>query len=217
MAIQSISGVLQYAGLSSDVKPTTGVPAGSSFLEVTLGSPNTVTRWFYDGVEWGKADSSGDITAAISGIESLLLIPQVASGTAVIDETLADWTAATDLIAVAPATGSPLRDVRLDLDLAKAATGFAALYAAQTLTLQVWRKTDGTNWLAEAPQTVISGTNSASRVFPLTLGTVGVVDAVKVTAKLSAENGGSTVTDIPYRLHYLSVTAPTLTVAAVAP
>jgi hypothetical protein len=213
MAVVSVSGILHYAGLSTDTKPTSGVPPGSRFIEITLGSPNVAALWFFDGAEWGLMDGAADLGVVVSGVTDALLIPQVATGEIVIDESEADWTSAQDIISIAPATGFPLNDARLDIDLAKATTGFAAGYTAQTLTLQVWRKTDGTNWRGEAAQTAISGTNAASRVFPLALGVVGVADKVKVTAKLSAEKDGSTVSHLPFRLHYLAGAAPTITPA----
>lgn len=145
-----------------------------------------------------------------------LLVPRVLTGELVIDESAADWSNYQNIITITPDSSSPLREVRLDLDLAKATTGFAAGYAAQTLTLQVYRKTDGTNWRGEAAQSALSGTNAAGRVFPLSIGIVGVADAVKVMAKLSAENGGSVISEIPYRIHYLAATAPTVVAAEAA-
>lgn len=208
MAVTEVSGVRHYAGLSSDDKPTDGVPSGSTFLEITVGTPNTARRWLFDGVHWGQnADGGGDI------VDSNLLVPRVVTGEAVLDEGEADWSAATDLIVITPAADAPLRDAYLDIDLAKATTGFAAGYAAQTLTLQVARKVDGTNWHAEAAQTAISGTNAAGRIIRLALGMVGEDEEVKVTAKLSAENGGSVVAEMPYALSYLATLAPTITAA----
>ncbi len=207
MAVKAISGVQHYAGLSSDTKPTDGVPPGSTFMEVTLGTPNTVRRWVYDGAEWGQNADGGDV------VDINLLVPRSATGTAVLDESKADWTSAQDLITIAPQTGAALRDAYLDIDLGKASTGFAALYAAQTLTLQVWRKTDQATWHGEAPQTAISGTNAASRIIRIPLGMVDVTSAVKVTAKLSAENGGSVIASMPYELSYLATLAPTVTAA----
>lgn len=213
MAVTSISGVLQYTGLSTDTKPTSGVPAGSRFTEITLGSPNTIAIWIYDGTNWGKSQYGTDISAVIPSMNTLYLVPQTATGTAVLNEASFDWTTAQDFITIAPATGNPLRDAYLDIDLAKASSGFAAQYAAQTLTLQVNRKTDGTNWHGEAAQSAISGTNAASRIIRIPLGMVSVASQVKVTAKLSAENTGSIVANFPFELHYVAVTGPTVTAA----
>lgn len=207
MAVQVVSGVSHYVCLSSDTKPTTGVPAGSTCREVTLGTPNTVRLWVYDGTEWGQNADGGDV------VDINLLVPRSSTGTAVLDESKADWSSAQDLITIAPQTGAAIREAYLDIDLAKAATGFAAGYAAQTLTLQVWRKTDQTNYHGEAPQTAISGTNAANRIIRIPLGMVAVTSAVKVTAKLSAENGGSTIANMPYELTYLATLAPTVTAA----
>lgn len=207
MAVVEISGVRHYAGLSSDTKPT-NCPAGSSFLEITLGTPNTSRKWFFDGTEWGQNADGGDV------VDINLLVPRSITDTAVLDESAHDWTSAQDLIVITPTTGGPIRDAYLDIDLAKASTGFAAGYAAQTLTLQVWRKTDATNWRGEAAQTAISGTNSANRIMRIPLGMIGEDSEVKITAKLSAENGGSTVADFPFELQYLATLAPTVTPAA---
>ena len=207
MAVKAISGVLQYVGLTTDSKPTDGVPPGSTFLERDAAA-GVVTRWIWDGAAWAQDVSGG------SDVNANLLVPRVITGEAVLDEAAANWTGATDLIVITPAAASPIREAYLDIDLAKGSTGFAAGYAAQTLTLQVWRKVDGTNWQGEAAQTAISGTNAASRMIRLPLGMIGEDQEAKVTAKLSAENGGSTVAEMPFALHYLAAEVPTVTPAA---
>lgn len=206
MAVLPIAGASHYAGLSSDTKPT-GVPPGSTFLETTLGTPNTVRRWIYDGENWGVNADGGDV------VDINLLVPRAIQDEATLDESAGDWTASggRDLIVITPQAGGAVRDAYLDIDLAKASTGFAAGYAAQTLTLQVFRKVDGTNWHGEAAQTAISGTNAAGRIMRLPLGMIGEDSEVKVTGKLSAENGGATVAELPFELNYLAALEPTVT------
>lgn len=209
MAVSRISDThaYDYVGTTADTKPTAGVPAGSRFWEYDAGT-GEVARYVYTGAAWGLDTTGGDAT-----VNTALLVPQTATGDAVLDESKADWTGYTDLITITPAASNPLTRCYLDLDLAKASTGFAAGYTSQTLTAQVVRKVDGTNYRAEAAQTAISGTNAAGRLLRLDLGTVSEAECVKVQVKLSAENGGSVVAHFPFVLHYVAVTAPTVAAA----
>ncbi len=48
MSISLVAGPIQsFIGLSTDTKPTVGVPAGSSFFET-----DTASGWVYDGIAW---------------------------------------------------------------------------------------------------------------------------------------------------------------------
>ena len=49
MTVVTITTTRSYIGLSSDTKPTTGVPAGSSFYET-----DTLATFLYDGTAWQK-------------------------------------------------------------------------------------------------------------------------------------------------------------------
>lgn len=49
MAITRIATPHAYVGLSSDQKPTTSVPAGSTFVERDTGH-----EFIFDGTDWGR-------------------------------------------------------------------------------------------------------------------------------------------------------------------
>jgi hypothetical protein len=47
MAVKLITSTNRYQGLSGDSKPTTGVPAGSTFYELDTGN-----TYIFDGSSW---------------------------------------------------------------------------------------------------------------------------------------------------------------------
>jgi len=148
-----------------------------------------------------------------------LTVPAAATGETVIDEGDYNWAADYPaLLTIVPAAGAPLADVVVHLDMAKAATGFATTYAAQTIEFRVERKVDGTNWRREAlVEAALSGTLAASREMKISIGDVGVTQQVRITAVLSAENGGATETTFPYAVYYKGLSAPTITPLAATP
>jgi hypothetical protein len=52
MAIAEISGTRHFIGADGDTKPTSGIPAGSTFLAVTAGDPATARRYVFNGSSW---------------------------------------------------------------------------------------------------------------------------------------------------------------------
>lgn len=52
MAVVRIAAIHHYIGASGDTKPTTGVPAGSLFFEITSGTPNESREYIFDGSNW---------------------------------------------------------------------------------------------------------------------------------------------------------------------
>lgn len=132
-----------------------------------------------------------------------------------LDEGDYDWTAAYPaLVTITPGAGAPLSDCKVFLDLAKAAEGFAAHYAAQTIQFYTERKVDGTNWRRGLPvlATALTGTLASGRMVEIALDDVGVAESVRISAVLSAEVDGSENTQIPVTLYYKAQTAPTVTV-----
>ncbi len=148
-----------------------------------------------------------------------LLAPTAVTGTADIDIDQADYTAYQNLVTIAPAAGAPLADVEIIFDLAKAATGFAAGHAAQTIQFAVARKVDGAAYRIEQgfgdyESVAISGTNAAGRATHLRIGSIGVTEACQIHVKLSAENAVDV--ELPYVLYYKGIAAPTVTPVAAA-
>lgn len=143
-----------------------------------------------------------------------LSVPAVATGETVIDEGDYDWTADYPaLLTIVPAAGAPLADVVVHLDMAKAATGFAAGYVAQTIQFYIERRIDGTNWRRSAGvlAAALAGNAAALRDVPIEIGSVGVTEQVRITAALSAEVSGAAETEIPFALYYKGMAAPTVT------
>ena len=153
------------------------------------------------------------IYAVASAIYNLV-VPTATTGETVIDEGDYDWTTAagTALLTITPAAGAPLADVTIHLDMNKAATGFATVYAAQTISMYVERKIDGTNWRKETiVEAALSGTLSTGRDYQIDIGSVGVAQAVRIVAVMSAEVSGSAETHIPYVVYYKGLATPTIT------
>jgi len=148
-----------------------------------------------------------------------LSVPVAATGETVIDEGDYDWTNAYPaLLTIAPAAGAALTDVVVHLDLAKAATGYAAVYAAQTLSVYVERKIDGTNWRREAiVEAALSGTLAAARDMKVNIGDIGITQQARITAVLSAEKDGTSESTIPYAVYYKGLAAPTITPLTATP
>ena len=142
-----------------------------------------------------------------------LSVPAAETGETVIDEGDYDWTADYPaLLTIAPAAGAPLTDVTVHLDMDKAATGFATVYAAETISLYVERKIDGTNWRREAiVEAALAGNSADYRDMKIVIGDIGVDEQARVTAALSAEVSGVAETDLPYAVYYKGLAAPTIT------
>lgn len=135
----------------------------------------------------------------------------VATGTAVIDTSTANWTTYQPIVTIAPQADHALYNARIVVDLAKASTGFAAGYTSETIVFCVQRKVDGTNWRTSTnlATTAVSGTNSASCSIELALGEVTPTEQIRIVVKLSAE--GASNTDLPFVLTYRAGAAATIT------
>lgn len=141
--------------------------------------------------------------------------PNILTGEADIDVSVADYTSAQALLTIAPAAGYPVDDVIVMFDLAKATTGFAAGYTTQTLLLTLQRKVDGTNWRDELPavHTAITGTNAAGKLARINVGTIGPNEQARIMATLSAETANDA--ELPYAINFRGA-APVVTAVAAA-
>lgn len=164
---------------------------------------------------------------AIGNIRDLLTV-NVATGTTDVDVSAADYTTVGGIaiLTITPATGAPLSDVVVDLDLLKDTTGLLVVNTTETVQIMVQSKVDGTNWRtvwhwpAASSRTGLAVPDAAQDLDALDdspglripIGGVGVSQAVRITLQLSAETGGDA--EIPYAVYYKAVSAPTVTAVA---
>lgn len=135
------------------------------------------------------------------------------TGTTDIDDSAQTETTAFPILTIAPATGYPLQDVEVWLDLAKATTGFAAVESTATIQIRVARKVDGTNWRGEPYEAAaLSGTNAASRMVRVQVGKVSVTEQARIEVVMSAD--ATADMEIPYTVVYRGASAPTVTAIA---
>lgn len=140
------------------------------------------------------------------------IIPQFLTGTTDIDDSVQTETTPYNLLTIA-AGDYPCADVEVWLDLAKATTGFAAVESTATIQICVARKVDGTNWRREAyVEAALSGTNAASRMQKVSIGTVSPGADAAIFIVLSAD--ATADMEIPYVVSYKGPTAPTVTPVA---
>ena len=143
-----------------------------------------------------------------------------ATGSTCVDEGDYDWTSAYPaILTIAPAAGAPLADVEVYLDMDVVTTGFATIYAAQTIQFYVERKVDGTNWRRDEAvlAAALAGNSADTRMVKVAVGHVGVSEQARITAVLSAEVSGAAETDIPYAVYYKGAAAPTVTPLTATP
>ena len=135
------------------------------------------------------------------------------SGTTDIDDSVQTETTAWVILTIAAPANEDLHDVEVEVDLAKATTGFAAVESTATIQLAVARAPDGTNYRREAYQeAALSGTNAANRMAKLTVGRIPANTTVKIYAVMSAD--ATADMELPYRLTYRGLAAPTITEVA---
>lgn len=152
-----------------------------------------------------------------------------ATGEADVDVSESDYTTVGGiaLLTITPATGQPLYDVVIDLDLLKTTTGLLAVNTTETVQLMVQSKIDGTNWrtvqgwpaassttgltVPDAAQDLDALDDSPAHRF--VVGNIGPTQEVRITIQLSAETGGDA--EIPYVVQYRGAT-PTITAVAAA-
>lgn len=140
---------------------------------------------------------------------------RVLTGEADIDVSEAVYTAYVALLTIAPATGSPLEDCVVVIDLDKDTTGFADAYTTGTIRFIVQRKIDGTNWRGDfTTQTAaLAGDNADGLSYQFNIGPVGVTQQVRIAVLLSAEG---TDVEFPYAVYFKASKTPTVTAVAAA-
>lgn len=169
-----------------------------------------------------KADTASSVVGTTKSVVSYLkgilnvvndLEVSQTTGTADIDVSEFDYTAYTTILAIAPATGAPLSDVRINLDLNKATTGWDTIAnGSDTIDIIAMERVDGTNWrrVASASQVTANGSGAlslASSGVSLDVGNIGVTTRCVVAVKLNAERDDF---EIPYDIQYVSSDAPTV-------
>lgn len=137
----------------------------------------------------------------------------VVTGTTDIDDSAQTESTPFVLLTIAAPASYDLHDVDVMFDLAKATTGFAAVESTVTIQLAVARAVDGTNYRREAyNEAALSGTNAASRMQKLGVGRIAAGETVKIYAVASGDVTADM--EIPYRLYYRGMAAPTITEVA---
>lgn len=142
--------------------------------------------------------------------------PETTTGTADIDISESDYTGMITLLTITPpSTG--LSDLIIDLDYAKATTGIDTVATANdTLDVAVYGKTDGTNLrqLMSNTQVTLAGDGSVEHNGDrFNVGAVDYGDVIVVKVKLSAERDDC---EVPYRVTYKGLSAPTISAVAAA-
>lgn len=155
------------------------------------------------------------------------LRPNVATGTADIDVSAADYTTVGGIAMLTITPGNtPLSDVVIDLDLLKDTTGLLVVNSTETVQLMVQTKIDGTNWRTVAHWPSASSTTGLavpdaaqdldalddSPGHRFNIGMVGIDQEVRITITLSAETGGDA--EVPYTVYYRGLEATVTAVAA---
>lgn len=137
----------------------------------------------------------------------------VLSGTTDIDDSAQTESTPFVLLTIAAPAAYDLHDVDVMLDLAKATTGLAAVETSVTMQFAVARAVDGTNYRREAyNEAALSGTNAANRMQKLSVGRIAAGETVKIYAVASGDVTADM--EIPYRLYYRGLAAPTITEVA---
>jgi hypothetical protein len=135
------------------------------------------------------------------------------TGTTDIDDSAQTETTPYSILEITPATDSPVFECVVELDLAKATTGFAAVESTATVQFAVARKVDGTNWRREAYQeAALSGTLAAGRMAKVNVGIIDPTEGARIYAVFSADVTSDM--EIPYSVIYRADSAPTVTPVA---
>lgn len=160
-----------------------------------------------------KVNAIGTTKSLVAYIKGILgyCVPAIATGTTGIDDSVQTETTAWPILTIAPATGAPLRNVKVVIDLAKATDGFAVVESSCTINFRIGRKVDGTNWrIGQAVlAAALSGTLAAGRSVEIDVGVVGVTEQARIYAELSAD--ATSDMNLPYMVAYEGMTAPTIT------
>lgn len=135
---------------------------------------------------------------------------RVITGTTTIDDSVQTESTPYAILTIAPQTGAPLLDCKVWFDLAKATTGYAAVESSATITFQVARKIDGTNWRRfTITEAALSGTLAATRAMEVPCGFVSETQGCQIFITMSAD--ATSNMDLPYCVVYRAAQAPTIT------
>lgn len=137
----------------------------------------------------------------------------VLTGTTDIDDSAQTESTPYSILTIAANAYSAVEDVEVQIDLALATTGYAAVESTATIQLAVARKVDGTNYRREAyVEAALSGTNAAGRMQKITVGKIAAGETVAIYAVMSAD--ATSDMELPYKVIYRGNVAPTVTAVA---
>lgn len=137
----------------------------------------------------------------------------VLTGTTDIDDSIQTETTPWVILTIAADAYNSMEDVEVQIDLAKATTGYAAVESTATIQLAVARAVDGTNYRREAyVEAALSGTLAANRMQKLNVGKIAAGESVRVYAVMSAD--ATSDMELPYKIIYRGLVAPTVTAVA---
>lgn len=170
--------VSRYLGLSSDTKPTTEVPAGSTFFET-----DTRLVYVYNGSAWSVVSPSAQKTLTFTGAANLGAVGAVPLFT-VTGEVLIEYLVpfcTVNLTEAAPGGAT--------IALGTAAAGGSALFIAASTVLDI---DAGTFWIDATP-------GDLGAALPAALKDVVVTDSIRATVAVAAVNGGAIRFDAYWR------------------
>ena len=134
----------------------------------------------------------------------------VLTGSTDIDDSVQTESTPYAILTIAADAYNGVEDVEVQIDLAKATTGFAAVESSATIQIAVARKVDGTNYRREAyVEAALSGTNAAARMQKIPVGKVAAGETVAIYIVLSAD--ATSDMQLPYKVIYRGNVAPTVT------
>jgi hypothetical protein len=138
---------------------------------------------------------------------------KVISGTTDIDDSAQTESTPYAILTIAADAYNSMEDVEVQIDLAKATTGYAAVESTATIQIGVARKVDGTNYRREAyVEAALSGTNAANRMQKVPVGKVAAGESVQIFIVMSAD--ATSDMELPYKIIYRGLVAPTVTEVA---
>jgi metal-dependent amidase/aminoacylase/carboxypeptidase family protein len=138
---------------------------------------------------------------------------KVITGETDIDDSAQTESTAYSILTIAADAYNSVEDVEVQIDLAKATTGFAAVESSATIVIAVARKVDGTNYRREAAvEAALSGTNAAGRMQKVPVGKIAAGETVAIYITMSAD--ATSDMELPYKVIYRGLVAPTVTPVA---
>lgn len=134
----------------------------------------------------------------------------VVTGTTDIDDSVQTESTPYAILTIAADAYNAVDDVEVQIDLAKATTGYAAVESTATIQFAVARKVDGTNYRREAyNEAALSGTNAANRMQKINVGKIAAGETVAIYLVMSAD--ATSDMELPYKVIYRGNVAPTVT------